>query len=109
MKEKLTHSVRSIYDKAFAVEFKGYAAEEVDSFLDDIIKDYKIFDELMITYENEMSLLKQNNAALKSYIIELEAKVKFKEESTPANASDILKRLSRLESLLDISKRSIDE
>ena len=106
MNEKFSLNQQMIYDKEFSIDFKGYSAEEVDAFLDIIIKDYKKTEEELQSYQNEIALLQQNNAALKSYIIELEAKLKFHESSTPTNASDILKRISRLEAMLDGSDKT---
>ena len=101
MNENFSLNPQIIYDKEFSIDFKGYSAEEVDAFLDIIISDYKKTTEIIQSYQNEIALLQQNNVALKSYIIELEAKLKFHESNAPSNASDILKRLSRLEAIID--------
>ncbi len=101
MNEKFSLNPQMIYDKEFSIDFKGYSAEEVDAFLDIIISDYKKTEEVLQSYQNEIALLQQNNVALKSYIVELEAKLKFHESSTTSSASDILKRISRLEAMID--------
>ncbi len=101
MNEKFSLNPQMIYDKEFSIDFKGYSAEEVDAFLDIIISDYKKTEEVLQSYQNEIALLQQNNAALKSYIVELEAKLKFHESNTTSSASDILKRISRLEAMID--------
>ncbi|MEA5026353.1 Cell cycle protein GpsB [bioreactor metagenome] len=97
MNEEFNLKPQKIFDKQFSIEFKGYAAEEVDQYLDLIIQDYQKMDNIYQTLQEKIAVLQQNNATLKTYIIELEAKLKSLEDATPANATDILKRLSRLE------------
>lgn len=100
MKEELNLNPQTIYDKQFAIEFKGYSAEEVDAFLDLVIQDYQKLTKVINDQQTDLAVSLQNNAALKSYIVELEAKLRSTEDQQPASATDILKRLSRLEALM---------
>lgn len=85
-KTRLT--TKDIVEKDFKMAMRGYKQEEVDKFLDIIIKDY----EIML---NEIEELQQENQRLKMQL----------EESTKRPATqmagttnfDILKRLSNLE------------
>ena len=43
MEQKIILSPKKIVAKEFKVDFKGYNAEEVDHFLDIIVKDYETF------------------------------------------------------------------
>ena len=43
MERKVVLSPKKIVDKEFKVDFKGYNAEEVDHFLDLVVKDYEAF------------------------------------------------------------------
>ena len=45
MEQKIILSPKKIVAKEFKVDFKGYNAEEVDHFLDIIVKDYETFRE----------------------------------------------------------------
>lgn len=99
MSEKLKHNPSSILNKAFHVDFKGYAPFEVDVFLDEIIQDYKAMENLCKYYEEMIATLKENNQKYQEKLIQLESQLAtFKE--APSN-SDLLKRLARLESLID--------
>ena len=82
---KLT--AKDILEKEFKVSMRGYNQDEVDQFLDMIIKDYEAF-------HQEMEELQQENMRLKRKVEELQ-----KRQQTPAGTTnfDILQRLSNLE------------
>ncbi|MBA2875497.1 cell division regulator GpsB [Thermaerobacillus caldiproteolyticus] len=82
---KLT--AKDILEKEFKVSMRGYNQDEVDQFLDIIIKDYE-------TFQQEIEELQQENMRLKRQIEELQ-----KRPSTQAGTTnfDILQRLSNLE------------
>ncbi|WP_251546394.1 cell division regulator GpsB [Limosilactobacillus caecicola] len=80
---------------------KGYDVDDVDSFLDDVIKDYD-------TFNKEVQNLRDENDRLKSKVDELNRQVEVGSSinSNPSTTSqpvsnatnmDILKRLSNLE------------
>ena|SRR5690554_3114852 len=99
MSKQLKHSPASIVDKAFHVDFKGYSAFEVDLFLDEIVQDYKMMEELLKHFEETIEGLKENNQKYQERLIQLESQIASSKDS-PSN-SDLLKRLARLESLID--------
>ncbi len=78
---------KEILEKEFKVSMRGYNQDEVDQFLDMIIKDYE-------TFQQEIEQLQQENARLKRQIEELQ-----KRPSAQAGTTnyDILQRLSNLE------------
>ena len=78
MEYKVVLSPKKIVSKEFKVDFKGYNADEVDHFLDQVVKDYEAFAGL----EREKALQDDNLRAL--------------EDNVSSNV-DILKRLSLLE------------
>ncbi|WP_026694867.1 cell division regulator GpsB [Peribacillus kribbensis] len=94
LSDKIKLTAKDILEKDFKTAMRGYKPEEVDQFLDLIIKDYEIF-------HQEIEELRQENLRLK----------KLSEDSsrrTPASSAaaapgpgttnfDILKRLSNLE------------
>ena len=85
-------------DKKFKNKVRGYDPDEVDEFLDGIIRDYEAF-------TNEIDRLKEENAKLFSRVDELTKQLSVSKNvsaQTPqTNAAatnyDILKRLSNLE------------
>jgi DivIVA domain-containing protein len=86
-KQNLT--TRDILDKEFKTGIRGYNQEEVDKFLDLIIKDYELFSQ-------EIEMLKKENERLKK---STEEPVVTKPATPPFTNTnpDILRRLSNLE------------
>lgn len=81
---------KKILEKDFKVGFRGYEQDEVDKFLDIIIKDYEQF-------QLEIDSLKNENARLKREIHKLNDQQQRTGNSTGNTNYDILKRLSNLE------------
>ena len=96
---KFKLNANQILDKSFNIDDKGYAALEVDQFLDDILEDYQTFDEVIKNYENIINELRVEIASHKAKNIELESNIKVNElqNNNSYSSIDILKRLSRLE------------
>ncbi|MFD1707191.1 cell division regulator GpsB [Siminovitchia sediminis] len=86
--DKLKLTAKEILEKEFKTGFRGYKQEEVDKFLDTIIKDY----ESMHAIIDEMQ---QENMRLKKQLEESSRR----QQVQPAGTTnfDILKRLSNLE------------
>lgn len=74
-------------EKEFKISMRGYNQDEVDEFLDIIIKDYENFKKYIQTLEMENKKLKK----------QLEDAKKQQPQTTGATNFDILKRLSNLE------------
>ncbi|MFD1391975.1 cell division regulator GpsB [Lacticaseibacillus jixianensis] len=90
---------KAILDKNFKKVMRGDDPDEVDEFLDQIIKDYEI-------YNAELDRLSEENARLRSRVDELTKQLSVSKSvaaATPQQPSatatnyDILKRLSNLE------------
>jgi DivIVA domain-containing protein len=78
---------KEILEKEFKVSMRGYNQDEVDQFLDIIIKDYE-------TFQQEIEQLQQENARLKRQVEELQKRPSAQVGTTNY---DILQRLSNLE------------
>jgi len=96
---KLDLTPEQILNTEFNVDFKGYAASEVDAFLDVVLDDYQKMEEnvqelldLVANLQDEIKKLHEEN-------VELEGKQKaFDLSNTTSYSSvDLLKRISRLE------------
>ncbi|WP_339163114.1 cell division regulator GpsB [Siminovitchia sp. FSL H7-0308] len=89
MADKLKLTAKEILEKEFKTGIRGYKQEDVDKFLDLIIKDY----EAMHTIIDEMQ---QENVRLRK---QLEESSRRQHVQPPAGTTnfDILKRLSNLE------------
>ena len=97
--EKLNLTPETILNKEFETDFKGYNAEQVDAFLDDILEDYQKMEDNVQELLDAVSSLQEQVKELKSKNLELEGrKMVFDLSNTTSYSSvDVLKRISRLE------------
>lgn len=89
---------KTIFEKEFNVEFKGYSMIEVDAFLDEVILDYQNF-QLELSKANEtIGKLQQQIASHQAKILELEGKLKIAPDAEGSSPqTDLMKRLAKLE------------
>ncbi|MFD3446064.1 cell division regulator GpsB [Microbacteriaceae bacterium 4G12] len=108
LSNKIKLTAKDILEKEFKTGLRGYQQEEVDKFLDSIIKDYE-------TFHKEIEQLQQENARLQRTIEEQKAKQPIATPSVPPvpptpssiynnTNTDILRRLSNLEKAVFGSK-----
>ena len=90
-------STKDILNKQFKRSFRGFDIEEVDAFLDQIIRDYD-------TFQKEISFLQSENERLVNKVDELSKQATVTKGTRSASIPsagvtnfDILKRLSNLE------------
>ena len=95
MENKVVLSPKKIVSKEFKVDFKGYNADEVDHFLDQVVKDYEAFAGLLNNSYDRIEQLERRLADQKAMLARLERE-KALEDNVSSNV-DILKRLSLLE------------
>lgn len=103
MAGKVNLDIQTILDKEFNVDFKGYNAAEVDSFLDLVMEDYQTYQDITAELNSKVAELERTNASLRAKLIEEEGRTRALEANpTPAQQGaanvDLLKRISRLES-----------
>ncbi len=100
--EKLNLTPDEILNKEFAVDFRGYSAKEVDSFLDLILEDYQRTEDNVQELLDTIASLQSDIRSLNAQILELQGRQKaFDLSNTTSYSSvDILKRISRLEEQL---------
>ena len=93
---------KEILEKDFKVDTRGYRPQEVDKFLDLVIRDYDTFMSIIKENESEKKELLEDNIRLKQEIRNLKTKLDvLKEGSTrEVNNSDLLRRLSNLEKII---------
>ncbi|HLR41702.1 MAG TPA: cell division regulator GpsB [Pseudogracilibacillus sp.] len=79
-------TVNDILEKEFKKSMRGYNEEEVDAFLDIVIRDYESF-------QKEIAKLKEENERFKK-----SAQTSTRQPAAPTQVNyDVLKRLSNLE------------
>ncbi|MBB5182038.1 cell division regulator GpsB [Catenisphaera adipataccumulans] len=105
MANNMNLTAQDIYEKEFHVDLKGYAPEEVDEYLDQVIEDYQNYDDelesrnqAILRYEEKIKELQKQIFTLNNENKKLQEKLKAGYIEAPnTDQVDILKRLSRLE------------
>lgn len=87
---KIKLTAQEILEKDFKIAMRGYKQEEVDKYLDLIIKDYEMFNRQIEELQQEIERLKRQKD-------ELPSRQAVAQPPTGTTNFDILKRLSNLE------------
>ena len=85
--DRIILTPQDILEKEFKVDARGYRAQEVDKFLDMIIKDYTEYNKMIKSLNREINTLTEENNRLRS-------------ELRSVNNVDLLKRISQLEKIV---------
>ena len=96
--DRIGLTTQDIFEKEFKVDTRGYRLQEVDKYLDQIIKDYIEFINIIKELKVENKALARENIDLKHELRNLKANIDIvkKSEKEITNV-DILRRLSQLE------------
>ena len=97
--EKIILSSRDILEKEFKIDTRGYCMQEVDRFLDVIIKYYEEMNNIIRSLSAEKKELVEDNIRLKQEIRNLRTKLDVVTDNSGEGSStaDVLRRLSNLE------------
>ncbi len=105
--ERLFLTPQEILDKEFKVDAKGYRPQEVDKFLDMVIRDYTEFMSIIKKLQSDNKVLAEDNARIKAEYRKLKAVIDSAEDATSNgggkvnfNNLDLLKRISNLEKIV---------
>ncbi|MCQ6273927.1 cell division regulator GpsB [Bacillus sp. V3B] len=90
LSDKVKLTAKDILEKEFKTAMRGYKPEDVDKFLDYIIKDYE-------TFHQEIEELQQENMRLKKQVEDAAKRPQMQTQTAGTTNFDILKRLSNLE------------
>ncbi|GGH86251.1 DivIVA domain-containing protein [Pullulanibacillus pueri] len=91
MDNKLTQlTTKDILEQDFKTALRGYSPDDVDQFLDTIIKDYEAMN-------REIQRLRQENARMKQELTQQKSEQRRPMAAQGQTNYDILKRLSNLE------------
>ncbi len=98
MAANINFNPKDILQKEFKQKMRGYDPADVDSFLDDVIKDYETFtkENQRLEEENERLLAKVDELT-KQLSVGGQATAQASQPATNVTNMDILKRLSNLE------------
>ena len=102
MNKEILLNPEMIYNWEFKVDARGYRPQEVDKFLDAIIRDYEEFLCIIREIENDKKDLIDENIKLKQEIRNLRTKIEVLRENNDDSTStaDVLRRISRLEKII---------
>ena len=103
--DKIMLSSKEILDKEFKVDTRGYRPQEVDKYLDVVIKDYDEFNRIISDLEKEKQEVIEDNIRLKQEVRRLRTQIDALKESatmpgTSNNNADLLRRVSNLEKII---------
>ncbi len=100
--DKIYLTPQEILDKEFKIDARGYRPQEVDKYLDMVIRDYTEFINIIKSYEKEIKNLNDDNAKLKAEIRKLREQLVASESSNNGSVSnvDLLRRISQLEKVV---------
>ena len=101
--ERILLTVKDILEKNFKIDTRGFRPQEVDKFLDIVIRDYEEWDNIVNELEAEKNDLLNDNMRLKQEIRLLKTKLDVastSETNVGSSNADVLRRLSNLEKII---------
>jgi len=101
MRDKITLTMQDILEKEFKIDARGYRLQEVDKFLDIIIKDYNEYNNIIRGLEKDKKLLIEENKLLRNEVRNLKSSIDAAKigEKEITNV-DLLRRISQLEKII---------
>ena len=99
--DRITLTMQDILEKEFKIDARGYRLQEVDKFLDVVIKDYNEYNNIIKSLEKEKRELAQENTVLKNEVRNLKSSIEAARigEKEITNV-DLLRRISQLEKII---------
>lgn len=100
--DRLYLTPQEILEKEFKVDARGYRPQEVDKFLDMVIRDYTEYSNIVRKLEKDIKDLTDDNIKLKQEIRRLQEVTSSSSDapSRSINNVDLLKRISQLEKVV---------
>ena len=99
--DKISLSIQDILEKEFKIDARGYRLQEVDKYLDIIIRDYNEYNNIIRTLEKDKKLLLEENKLLRNEVRNLKSSIDAAKigEKEITNV-DLLRRISQLEKII---------
>ena len=102
--ERIYLTPQDVLEKEFKIDARGYRPQEVDKFLDMVIRDYSEFNTIIKKLNKDIKDLTEDNSKLKQEIRSLKDELELKGISENTNRTvtnvDLLKRISQLEKVV---------
>ena len=102
-RDRIVLTSRDILEKEFKIDTRGYRPQQVDRFLDAIIKDYEEMNSIINDLEKENKHLAEDNISLKQEVRKLKNKIEVladNDGSGNTSNADVLRRISKLEKII---------
>lgn len=101
MEDKLFLTPQEILEHDFRIDARGYRMQEVDKYLDMVIRDYTEFLRYIKKLEQDNIDLIEDNRKLQAEYRKLKASIEATSDGAPNQGSaDVLRRLSNLEKIV---------
>lgn len=98
---KISLTMQDILEKEFKIDTRGYRPQEVDQFLDVIIRDYNEYNNIIKSLIKENKELNSLNHELKEQIRNLKSNIEAaKYGEKEITNIDLLRRISQLEKII---------
>ena len=99
--DRIALTIKDILEKEFKIDASGYRMQEVDQFLDMIIRDYNEYNNIVKNLEADNKKLADENAALKQEMRSLKSSIDVvKGGEKEITNVDLLRRISQLEKII---------
>lgn len=102
--DRILLTSKDILEKEFKIDTRGYRPQEVDKYLDTIIRDYEEWQKIVKEKERDNKELLEDNIRLKQEIRMLRSKLEILQENADHEGNvtnaDVLRRLSKLEKII---------
>ena len=99
--DKIALTMQSILEKEFKIDARGYRMQEVDQFLDIIIRDYNEYNNIINELISSKKSLELENAQLKQDVRDLKSTIDtLKSGEKEITNVDLLRRISQLEKII---------
>ena len=100
-RDKISLTIQDILEKEFKIDARGYRLQEVDKYLDIIIRDYNEYNNIIRTLEKEKKSLIQENQELRQEVRNLKTSIEaVKLDEREITNVDLLRRISQLEKIV---------
>lgn len=99
--DKIALTMKDILEKDFKIDASGYRMQEVDQFLDIIIRDYNEYNNIVKKLTEENRRLVDENSSLKQEVRSLKSSIDaVKGGEKEITNVDLLRRISQLEKII---------
>ena len=99
--DRISLSSKEILEKEFKIDARGYRLQEVDKFLDIVIRDYNEYNSIIKELAIKNNSLLEENDSLKNEIRELKSNMEaLKYSEKEVTNVDLIRRVSQLEKII---------